>query len=140
MRNPKCLGPTALLGLPSVALISPSGLILHYHEGVFPEMEETLKREVQENLKSRKGSLGESKDLEARNGLSALALARCAGAEQRRSVGSAQLIQSQLSRSSATVEESGKCKSGGASRFGFPIEGLSPKSCLRVCLGMAEGR
>jgi hypothetical protein len=100
-------------GLPSVALISPSGLILHYHEGVFP-MEETLKREVQENLKSRKGSLGESKDLEARNGLSALALARCVGAEQRRSVGSAQLIQSQLSRSSATVEESGKSKSGGA--------------------------
>ena len=41
-------------GLPSVALISPSGLILHYHEGVFP-MEETLKREVQENLKSPKG-------------------------------------------------------------------------------------
>jgi cytochrome c biogenesis protein CcmG, thiol:disulfide interchange protein DsbE len=37
-------------GLPSVVLISPAGTILRYHEGVFPEMEETLKREVQENL------------------------------------------------------------------------------------------
>ena len=37
-------------GLPSVVLVSPDGTILHYHEGVFPEMEQKLKREVQDNL------------------------------------------------------------------------------------------
>jgi hypothetical protein len=26
------------------------------------------------------------------------------------------------------------------SRLGFPTEGLQPKSCLRVCLGMAATR
>jgi peroxiredoxin len=36
-------------GLPSVVLISPSGTILRYHEGLFPEMEETLKKELQAN-------------------------------------------------------------------------------------------
>ena len=41
-------------GLPSVVLISPSGKILRYHEGLFPEMGETLKREVQESLTEAK--------------------------------------------------------------------------------------
>jgi thiol-disulfide isomerase/thioredoxin len=41
-------------GLPSVAIISPAGTILRYHEGVFPEMEETLKREVKEDVGSQK--------------------------------------------------------------------------------------
>ena len=40
-------------GLPSVVLVSPDGTILRYHEGMFPEMEETLKREVQDNLRAR---------------------------------------------------------------------------------------
>jgi len=40
-------------GLPSVVLVSPSGTILRYHEGMFPEMEETLKREVRDNLMPR---------------------------------------------------------------------------------------
>ena len=34
-------------GLPSMVLISPSGTILRYHEGLFPEMQETLKSELQ---------------------------------------------------------------------------------------------
>ena len=34
-------------GLPSMILISPSGAILQYHEGLFPEMHETLKKELQ---------------------------------------------------------------------------------------------
>ena len=37
-------------GLPSVALVSPDGTILRYHEGVFPEMEQKLKGEVQDSL------------------------------------------------------------------------------------------
>jgi peroxiredoxin len=37
-------------GLPSMVLISPSGKILRYHEGLFPEMEKTLKRELRESL------------------------------------------------------------------------------------------
>jgi peroxiredoxin len=41
-------------GLPSVVLISPAGTILRYHEGVFPEMEETLKREVRQDIGSQK--------------------------------------------------------------------------------------
>jgi peroxiredoxin len=41
-------------GLPSVVLVSPAGTILRYHEGAFPEMEETLKGEVQENLGPQK--------------------------------------------------------------------------------------
>jgi peroxiredoxin len=37
-------------GLPSMVLISQKGTILRYHEGLFPEMGETLKRELQESL------------------------------------------------------------------------------------------
>jgi peroxiredoxin len=40
-------------GLPSVVLISPNGTILRYHEGLFPAMQETLKRELQENREGR---------------------------------------------------------------------------------------
>jgi peroxiredoxin len=40
-------------GLPSVVLVSPDGTILHYHEGAFPEMEQKLRREVQDNLRHR---------------------------------------------------------------------------------------
>jgi peroxiredoxin len=43
-------------GLPSVVLISPSGTILRYHEGLFPEMLETLKREMREHFDSQKKS------------------------------------------------------------------------------------
>ena len=43
-------------GLPSVVLISPSGAILRYHEGLFPEMLETLKREAQEHLSAQEKS------------------------------------------------------------------------------------
>ena len=41
-------------GLPSVVLVSPSGTIFRYHEGLIPEMLETLKRETQEHLNSQK--------------------------------------------------------------------------------------
>ena len=41
-------------GLPSVVLISPSGKILRYHEGLFPEMGDTLKQEVRESLNGGK--------------------------------------------------------------------------------------
>ncbi len=41
-------------GLPSMVLISPTGTILRYHEGLFPEMGETLKREVRESLTEAK--------------------------------------------------------------------------------------
>ena len=41
-------------GLPSVVLISPSGTVFRYHEGLIPEMLETLKRETQEQLKSQR--------------------------------------------------------------------------------------
>lgn len=37
-------------GLPSLVLISPNGTILRYHEGLFPEMQETLKRELREKI------------------------------------------------------------------------------------------
>jgi peroxiredoxin len=37
-------------GLPSMVLISPTGTILRCHEGLFPEMEKTLKRELRESL------------------------------------------------------------------------------------------
>lgn len=37
-------------GLPSQVVISRSGRILHYHEGLFPEMQQTLKRELREDL------------------------------------------------------------------------------------------
>lgn len=37
-------------GLPSMVLISPSGTILRYHEGLFPDMKETLQRELRESL------------------------------------------------------------------------------------------
>jgi peroxiredoxin len=43
-------------GLPSVVLISPSGTILRYHEGLLPEMLETLKRETREQVGSQKKS------------------------------------------------------------------------------------
>jgi peroxiredoxin len=41
-------------GLPSMVLISPSGKILRYHEGLFPEMGETLKRELRDSLAEAK--------------------------------------------------------------------------------------
>ena len=41
-------------GLPSVVLISSSGKILRYHEGLFPEMGETLKQEIRESLNGAK--------------------------------------------------------------------------------------
>jgi peroxiredoxin len=41
-------------GLPSMVLISPWGKILRYHEGLFPEMGETLKRELREGLSEAK--------------------------------------------------------------------------------------
>jgi peroxiredoxin len=41
-------------GLPSMVLISQTGTILRYHEGLFPEMEETLKRELRESLTEAK--------------------------------------------------------------------------------------
>jgi hypothetical protein len=34
-------------------IISPSGTILRYHEGLFPEMLETLKRETRQHLSSQ---------------------------------------------------------------------------------------
>ena len=37
-------------GLPSMVLISQTGTILRYHEGLFPEMGETLKRELRDSL------------------------------------------------------------------------------------------
>jgi peroxiredoxin len=37
-------------GLPSMVLISPNGAVLRYHEGLFPEMHETLKKELQEKV------------------------------------------------------------------------------------------
>ena len=41
-------------GLPSMVLISQTGTILRYHEGLFPEMGETLKRELRESLAEAK--------------------------------------------------------------------------------------
>jgi peroxiredoxin len=41
-------------GLPSMVLISRTGTILRYHEGLFPEMGETLKRELREGLSETK--------------------------------------------------------------------------------------
>jgi thiol-disulfide isomerase/thioredoxin len=41
-------------GLPSMVLISQTGTILRYHEGLFPEMGETLKRELRESLTEAK--------------------------------------------------------------------------------------
>ena len=41
-------------GLPSMVLISQTGTILRYHEGLFPEMGETLKRELRESLTETK--------------------------------------------------------------------------------------
>jgi peroxiredoxin len=43
-------------GLPGAVLISPSGTILRYHEGLLPEMLETLKRETREQISSQKRS------------------------------------------------------------------------------------
>jgi len=40
-------------GLPSVVLVSSDGIILHYHEGAFPEIEQKLKREAQDDLRRR---------------------------------------------------------------------------------------
>ena len=39
-------------GLPSLVIISPTGKILRYHEGLIPEMLETLKRELRQHLDS----------------------------------------------------------------------------------------
>lgn len=44
-------------GLPSIVLISPTGTIFRYHEGLFPEMLETLKREMREHISSEQKSL-----------------------------------------------------------------------------------
>jgi hypothetical protein len=41
-------------GLPSIVVISPSGTILRYHEGLFPEMQETLKAELRVNQEGQK--------------------------------------------------------------------------------------
>ena len=41
-------------GLPSMVLISQTGTILRYHEGLFPEMGETLKQELRESLAEAK--------------------------------------------------------------------------------------
>ena len=41
-------------GLPSMVLISQTGTILRYHEGLFPEMGETLKRELRDSLTETK--------------------------------------------------------------------------------------
>lgn len=41
-------------GLPSMVLISPNGTILRYHEGLFPEMGETLKRELRDSVTNTK--------------------------------------------------------------------------------------
>jgi thiol-disulfide isomerase/thioredoxin len=41
-------------GLPSMVLISRNGKILQYHEGLFPEMGETMKRELRESLTEAK--------------------------------------------------------------------------------------
>ncbi|HSS16793.1 MAG TPA: TlpA disulfide reductase family protein [Candidatus Dormibacteraeota bacterium] len=41
-------------GLPSMVLISQTGTILRYHEGLFPEMGERLKQEVRESLNGAK--------------------------------------------------------------------------------------
>ncbi|HMH04558.1 MAG TPA: redoxin domain-containing protein [Candidatus Udaeobacter sp.] len=41
-------------GLPSMVLISQTGTILRYHEGLFPEMEKTLKRELRDSLTETK--------------------------------------------------------------------------------------
>ena len=41
-------------GLPSMVLISQTGTILRYHEGLFPEMKETLKRELRASLTETK--------------------------------------------------------------------------------------
>jgi peroxiredoxin len=41
-------------GLPSMVLISRTGTILRYHEGLFPEMGETLKRELRQSLTEAK--------------------------------------------------------------------------------------
>jgi peroxiredoxin len=43
-------------GLPTIVLISDSGTILRYHVGDSPEILETLKRELLENLNSQKKS------------------------------------------------------------------------------------
>jgi len=48
-------------GLPSVVVISPSGKIFRFHEGLFPEMSETLKGELRASLQEAK-SKGGSKD------------------------------------------------------------------------------
>ena len=41
-------------GLPSMVLISQTGTILRYHEGLFPEMKETLQRELRDSLTETK--------------------------------------------------------------------------------------
>ena len=41
-------------GLPSMVLISQTGTILRYHDGLFPEMGETLKRELRDSLTETK--------------------------------------------------------------------------------------
>lgn len=40
-------------GLPSVVLISPTGKVLRYHEGLFPDMGATLKQEIQTSLHAK---------------------------------------------------------------------------------------
>ena len=50
----KMFGAFANPGLPSMVLISRDGRILQYHEGLFPAMGETLKRELRESLSEAK--------------------------------------------------------------------------------------
>jgi peroxiredoxin len=40
-------------GLPSVVVISPSGKVFRYHEGLFPQMLETLKSELRDSLQEK---------------------------------------------------------------------------------------
>jgi thiol-disulfide isomerase/thioredoxin len=42
-------------GLPSLVLVAPDGTVARYHQGLFPDMQETLRREVREALVPRPG-------------------------------------------------------------------------------------
>jgi hypothetical protein len=45
-------------GLPSVVVISPSGKIFRFHEGLFPQMSKTLKGELRASLQEAKSEGG----------------------------------------------------------------------------------
>jgi peroxiredoxin len=50
-------------GLPSMVLVAPDGTILRHHEGLFPDMEETLKQEIRDAIGA---GAAESEPLSAR--------------------------------------------------------------------------